>query len=158
MAVKARVSCWSSLGALMARSRLADPTTWPWEPSPTFWAQGSSALLTPIPLPNLSNMQPNFPKWIVITVICAYSSRPFVGGFRCERLCIFFSGALWFENWSHGALIDQLLVGLVFNNVIPSLIFSQIQLYFTAKADCSVSRVHLNLLFVLIVYVTRFIS
>lgn len=118
----------------------------------------SFSLLTPIPLPNLSNMQPNFPKWIVITVIHASSSRPFVGGFRCERLCIIFSGALWFENWSHGALLDQLLVGMVFNKVISSLIFPWIQLSFTAKVDCAVSRVYLNLLFVLIVYVTRFIS
>lgn len=58
---------------------------------------------------SMSNMQPNFPKWIVITVIHAYSSCPFVGGFPCERHCIIFSVGLPFENWSHGALIYQLL-------------------------------------------------
>lgn len=58
---------------------------------------------------SMSNMQPNFPKWIVITVIHAYSSSPVVGGFRCERHCIIRSVGLRFENWSHGFLAYQLL-------------------------------------------------
>lgn len=109
-------------------------------------------------LKSMSNTQPNFPKWIVITVIHAYSSCPFVGGFCCERLCIIFSTCLWFENWSHGVLLHQLVLGMLFNYLISSFIFLWTQLHFVAEADCSMSRICMSLLFVLIVCMTGFSS
>lgn len=58
---------------------------------------------------SMSNTQPHFPKWIVITLTHAYSSSPTVGGFCHARHCIICSVDLRFENWSHGFLMYQLL-------------------------------------------------